>query len=32
MGLACVVTGTDTYQYMKIEENFRSFNKIHDEL
>ena len=32
MGLACVVTGTDTYQYMKIEENFRAFDVKHQEL
>lgn len=32
MGLACVVTGTNTYQFMKVEENFRSFNVVHSEL
>ena len=32
MGLACVVTGFDTYHYMKLEENFRAFNVTHTEL
>lgn len=32
MGLACVVTGTNTFQFMKVEENFRSFNVLKNEL
>ena len=32
MGLACVVTGTDCYQYMKVAENLREFNVTHQGL
>ena len=32
MGLVCVVTGFDCYQYMKVEENLRALNVVHSEL
>ena len=30
--MVCVVTGTGTYRYMKLEENFRSFREMHSQL
>lgn len=30
--MVCVVTGSQTYKYMKLEENFRSFRSMHTQL
>jgi hypothetical protein len=30
--LVCVVTGTNTYKFMKMEENLRSFKETHSQL
>ena len=30
--MVCIVTGFDTYKYMKLEENFKTFNVVHSEL
>ena len=30
--MICLVTGVDTYKYLTLEENLRSFNEVHAEL
>ena len=30
--MVCVVTGSKTYKYMKIEDNMRAINEVHSEL